>query len=245
MIETNEKPRRRISEARIIDQALACVTPLNERRVMVNVGASNGHGAREYARKGWEVYAFEANPFWLEQSNAADPVPNCHIFNKAIALSDEKSITFYVSPKHPGIGSLRKFHETHEPIEVEAVSLRNVYETYNIKAVDFFKIDAETMDLDIMKTHDWSIPIASLLMEYTYKNIEAIYDFIMSKVPAYRYTIFEWVKPYKGCAEVGSPPASCFRMSSISEYKRERVGDWGNIFFFRPSNATLAQSFDL
>ena len=245
MTTTANANTRRISEAQVIDRVLSRLVPLNEPRIMMNVGASNGHGAREYARKGWGVYAFEANPFWLEQSNAADPVPNCHIFNKAIALSDEKSITFYVSPKHPGIGSLRKFHDTHVPIEVEAVSLRHVYETYSIKAIDFFKIDAETMDLEIMNTHDWSIPIASLLMEYTYKNIEAIYEFVMSKMPAYRHTIFEWVKPYKGCAEVGSPPASCFRMSSISEYKREKIGDWGNIFFYLPSSTMRAQSFDL
>ena len=29
-----------------------------------------------------------------------------------------------------------------------------------------------------------------------------------------------------------SPPASCFRMSSVSEPKRERVGDRRNIFFY-------------
>ena len=101
------------------------------------------------------------------------------------------------------------------------------------------------MDLAIMKTHDWSIPIASLLMEFTYRNIEAIYDFIMARVPGYRHTIFEWVKPYEGCGEVGSPPASCMRMSSISEYKSERVGDWGNILFYFPSAVMIAEAADL
>ena len=229
----------------MIDRILSRLPPLNQSRMMINVGASNGHGARQYARKGWTVYAFEANPFWTEQWRSEPPIANCHLFNKAISLSDETSLTFYVSEKHPGIGSLAKFHPTHEPIEVEALSLGDVYDAHKIRAIDFFKIDAETMDLKIMKTHDWSIPIAGLLMEFTFRNIEEIYEFITSKVPEYRHTIFEWVKPYKGCGEIGSPPADCVRMSSISEYRGGRLGDWGNILFYRPSSTMITEAADL
>ena len=72
-----------------------------------------------------------------------------------------------------------------------------------------------------------------------------VLGFIGSKVPSYRYTVFQWVKPYEGFGEIESPPADCVRMSSISEYKKERLGDWGNIFFYTPSSAMCAEATDL
>ena len=162
-----DTPSKKLNDKRVIDDILSQLIPINNPRIMVQIGASDGKYARRFAASGWNVYAFDANPKYrfVEDESKSNPQSGFNFFNQAVALNEEEFVTFYVSKKHPGISSLNYRHETHESVQVRATTLRKFYESYRINSIDFFMVDAETLDLEIMKTHDWNVPITALMME--------------------------------------------------------------------------------
>jgi len=176
---------------------LESVKPLNDPRVMIQIGASEGNLAKGFVKNGWRVIAIDASPTYKPSEEEAQRMgdPNYRFLNKAITLTDEDSVTFYFSEEHPSISSLRSYHPEHKPVTVPAISLKKLYEQEAITAIDFFMIDAEGMDLSILKTHDWSIPIGALQIECSPKNIRQIHEFVMSQQPSYKNVLFRWAKP--------------------------------------------------
>ena len=223
-----------LNETKEISKVLDRQKAFSQQKTFVQIGASEGSLARKFALDGWKAYGFDANPKYLKDFENQKDIKDLHLFNQAISIHDEKKVTFYISDDHEGIGSLKSYHKTHTPIEVEAISLQEFYKNKNINAIDFFMIDAETMDLDIMKTHDWDIPINSLLMECTRNNVLEIKDYILKKIPSYNYVVFAHEKPIGIAGEKGycrgTVSAECF-----SNLPRNR-SFFGNIFFWRETD---------
>jgi hypothetical protein len=115
---------------------------------------------------------------------------------------------------------------------VPAITLSDFYAEHGIDAVDFFMIDAEQMDLPIMASHDWSIPIGALLMECGVSNGRCIYDAIMQRNPSYHHVVYVHKKPIARYGE----QASCVGKLDIDNFvglPRED-GYFGNILFHSP-----------
>ncbi len=218
--------------------------PLNRKRVALNIGAFTAQEVIPLASEGWDLHIFEANPEnyakLVENVGRSKHQSNIHTYNMAIALGDETSTTFYVSNQFPGIGSLRKWHETHEPIEVPAISLPNFCRSNGISAIDYVLIDAETMDLPIMMSHDWqNVPVGACTIEYGQVTVEEIYDAIMDKCPRYKNQIFEYHR--FGNNRFWKPGQTgglrCVLQSDMaSRREREDAGQYrgmtGNILFY-------------
>jgi FkbM family methyltransferase len=213
---------------RILDH----VPPVAKPCRMVQIGASEGNLARKFARFGWEAYGFDANPRYAEALASNRTSRRLHLYNKAIAAESADDVTFFVSAEHSGIGSLKQFHETHRPICVPAITLADFYAERGIDAIDFFMIDAEQMDLPIMASHDWGIPIAALLMECGVGNGRMIYDAIMQRNSCFDHVVYVHKKRFARYGE----QASCvgkLRIDDFVELPREQ-GYFGNILFHSP-----------
>ena len=213
-------------------QRILDVTPrLNHPRIMLQIGASEGGLAQRFATRGWEVFAFEANPLYQTQLKERQALEGLHLYNLAIATEEQDEVTFYVSQNHTGIGSLKKFHPTHNAIQVRATTLRKFYTENSITAIDYFMIDAELMDLKIMETHDWSIPISALLMECAIHSIGEICNFILSRVPSYKHIVFCWQKPTGACGEQGV----CIGNMDSKAFMNMPRNCFGNVLFYQYS----------
>jgi FkbM family methyltransferase len=233
------------NEKLFVDHAIARSRPLNTPRVMVNVGAHLGLEAFERASHGWDVYAFEANPknsAALEKAVSESTLPKKPIFiPEAISLKEQDTVTFYVSDRYPGIGSLTRFTETHRPIKVKARTLKSFYQERNIKAIDYFLMDAERMDFRIIQTHDWSIPIGVLVLEFTASYLRNLVEYVTQQDPTFKHTIFMYKKEDGQFWERGKPnPVRVIGRVTIDEYERRRAepnhpefSTWGNVVFYR------------
>ena len=219
-----------ISEVAELRKVLAALPALNTPPLMIQVGASEGNFARSFAEKGWLVHAFDAAPTYETSGPVPSPSGRYHFHNTAIALDERETVTFYVNRRHPTVSSLKRFHPDHEPVDVPATTLRRFYDEHQITAIDFFMIDAELMDLEIMKTHDWSIPIGALMMECMPRNVLEIYREISARWPSYRHMVFEWRKPVAGAGIMGK----CERIVSADEHADATLDGtvFGNILFF-------------
>ena len=191
------------SVKRDLSQILGQLPHLNSSRVFLQIGASNGSLAKDFASKGWVSYAFDANPIYSANTERLKGVENLHFFNMAISTGDEEQVTFYVSDVAVGISSLRAFHPSHRPVNVPAISLKSIYAEHKITAIDLFMIDAETMDLEILKTHNWEVPIKAILIECNKRNIDEITDYVIQKNRGYQQVVFAHQKPTGAPGEMG------------------------------------------
>lgn len=229
-----------------VDHHLKRLPPLTEPRVMVNVGAHKGHEAFEFAARGWDVYSFEANPTnyaalrsAVEECGLAKPPEFIHA---AVVANDEPEVTFYVSDRHPGIGSLASFSDTHRPITVKARTLKSLYEEKGIKAIDYFLMDAERQDFRLIQAHDWSIPINVIMLEFHASYLRHVVNYIGLKAPEMQHAIFMLKKRDNGFWEEGKAnPLMTVDRVTIEEFEaRKAVPDhpkysgWGNVVFYRP-----------
>lgn len=223
-----------INEWREIQRILRRTPPLNKPRIMLQIGASDGRLARRMAERGWLAYAFDPNPKYSKIGRMDDVDGRFHFFNRAISPNEGDLAEFYVSAEHPGTSSLRKNKPDQRRIEVLATTLRQFYAEWNVAAIDYFMIDAETMDLEIVRTHDWSIPISALLMECTPSSVIEIQNNLMDQIPDYRHVVFDWRKPKRAPGITGR----CVRMCTAEEFAKTgpvEGGVFGNILFYRHS----------
>lgn len=228
------------------EHQLNVATPLNTPRLMINVGAHKGGEAFEFARRGWDVHSFEANPQnytnllkECEAKKDSQKLPN--FINEAVTWEDVSSITFYVSDKHPGIGSLQKFNDTHRPVTVPARTLKSYYAEHGITSIDFFLIDAERLDFQILRSHDWSIPISVIVCEFSEAYVRPLVNLVSGADPAYKHAIFMYKKLDGEFWEEGkSNRVVCIDRVTVQEYERRRAAGendkfstWGNIVFYK------------
>ncbi|MDP6979931.1 MAG: FkbM family methyltransferase [Myxococcota bacterium] len=126
-------------------------------RVMVDVGAHHGASLEAFGRDGWNVLAFEPDP-----DNRAELERTCRgMKNVTIdprALSDHASdeMPWFQSDVSTGISSLQAFHDSHALTGcVEVTTLAQALEAHKVEQVDFLKIDAEGLDLFVLRGNPW------------------------------------------------------------------------------------------
>ena len=97
--------------------------------------------------------------------------PKCLNYNYAISEIDGE-VDFL--GHHALGGILSKMNEQHKigwkldklsPYKVKTKPFFKILEEINIKRVDFFSIDVEGGELDVLKTFNWSIPVYLVLIE--------------------------------------------------------------------------------
>ena len=126
--------------------------------VMIDVGAHCGESLKPFAKKKWEVYAFEPNPInrKILQDNFSR-YSNIKFEDFAVSDKKEKNKPFYISDISSGISGLSNFHESHKSNgTVDTITLTQYCSDENITLVDFLKIDTEGFDLFVLKGFPWS-----------------------------------------------------------------------------------------
>lgn len=98
--------------------------------------------------------------------------PNCHNFNYAI--SEIPGEVEFLGDGALG-GMTRTMHESHRkgwgldntssPYMVKSIGISELLRHLNLKRVDFFSIDVEGGELDVLKTFDWTIEAYVILIE--------------------------------------------------------------------------------
>jgi FkbM family methyltransferase len=141
---------------------------------------------------------FENNLRWkgvlIEPTNQYNSLiqnrPNCYNFNYAISenkgfvefLGDGAlgGMTHTMSDKHRIGWNLDQAGPTYS---VQSIPISELLSTIDIKKVDFFSIDVEGGELEVLHTFDWNIPVYIVLIEINQdldKN-QKCRDFLISK----------------------------------------------------------------
>ena len=121
--------------------------------------------------------------------------PNCINFNYAI--SDKKGDAAFLGtggfPFTAVGGLLETMPELHkdiwnlhvqQPITVKTIPFNELTNNLDIELVDFFSIDVEGAEFEVLKTFDWNIPVYLILIElhgYDTKKDEECRKFLLDK----------------------------------------------------------------
>ncbi|NEQ09521.1 MAG: FkbM family methyltransferase [Moorea sp. SIO4E2] len=206
--------------------------------LLVDVGAHHGSISATFARKGWQVIAFEPeekNRAAFERNLAGFDHVSC--IPKAVSNITRNKVPFYVSKEHYGIHSIKPFHETHElAYEVETIRLDDVLLDLNISSVTFLKIDIEGADFlalkgfDIDKYHPELIMI-EFMDERSLANFGYTHHDVVTYMKERGYTTFvsEWepIKEY-GREGIFSEPHVWIQ---CTPYPLDHKPAWGNLIF--------------
>ena len=156
-------------------------------KIVFDVGANNGESTQSYLQEpDTHIYAFEPNPVLVNDiKKKFKDQPRHHIFQNAVA-DIEGDMMFYlagpVDPNHPmfhvegttnwGCSSLLPFSETvHQvwtnrpdfksfgAIPTRVIRLDTFVKEHKIEAIDYLHIDAQGMDLRVLKSLGTYLPI--------------------------------------------------------------------------------------
>jgi FkbM family methyltransferase len=125
--------------------------------VMLDVGAHFGGSLEPFAKKGWQVYAFEPDPGNREKlmSRIQNYKTVC-VDSRAVSDCSQDSLPFFSSPVSFGISSLHPFHDSHqETCKVSTTTIADICQDNKLTAIDFLKIDAEGHDLMVLQGIPW------------------------------------------------------------------------------------------
>lgn len=169
-------------------------------RVMIDVGAHVGRSLEPFAKKGWEVYAFEPDPKNLAALRIlAKNYPKVHVEAKALGDQEVAEMAFFSSDVSSGISSLVNFHTTHEEVaKVPVTTLKAYCRAQNIRQVSFLKSDTEGYDLPVLRGYDWSQSHPRVIVcEYDNHKAKSLgYDLVEQAVlltnNGYNILISEW-----------------------------------------------------
>lgn len=129
--------------------------------------------------------------------------PKCHNFNYAISET-EGEVDFL------GYGALGgmihtmsdahkygwNLHHTN-PYKVKSIPISKLLEPLNLKRVDFFSIDVEGGELEVLKTFDWNIPVYVICIEMAHHNTD------IGKQKCQMYRDFMISKGFEFDSEIG------------------------------------------
>jgi len=223
--------------------------PSDEPRVMVDVGAHRGASLEAFARDGWDVLAFEPDPKNRQElEHFCRGQKNVKIDPRALSDHSSGRVPWFQSELSSGISSLQAFHESHESAGcVELTTLRRALEEHKIERVDFLKVDAEALDLFVLRGHPWEwlapeVVVCefedekTLELGYTFRDLA---DYLLER--GYQVLVSEWypITRYGGAHRWRRyVPYPCELVS---------VSAWGNLIAVRDSDAfwklrNLAQS---
>jgi len=174
-------------------------------KVVFDIGANNGESTQSYLQDpDTHIYAFEPNPVLVEDIRKKfKDQPRHHVFQNAVA-DIEGDMMFYlagpVDPNHPmfhvegtsnwGCSSLLPFSETvHQvwtnrpdfksfgAIPTRVIRLDSFVKEHKIETIDYLHIDAQGMDLRVMKSLGSYLPIVKEgVLEAPADYTKRIYD---------------------------------------------------------------------
>jgi FkbM family methyltransferase len=127
---------------------------------MIDVGAHHGSALLPFARRGWNVLAFE--PDEVNREALHEVLVRRHVETRvsvdarAVSNNARNDQPFYRSDQSTGISGLSAFHSSHHVAQsVDTVTLASVIEAKSIDAVDFLKVDTEGYDLFVLRGFPW------------------------------------------------------------------------------------------
>ncbi|MBI1392435.1 MAG: FkbM family methyltransferase [Alphaproteobacteria bacterium] len=213
--------------------------PLNNPKILVNVGSHLAAEARPYIDAGWRVFAFEPNPVLHDQLREMERAhENFTFLPKAVSDKPGEDLTFWVSDKSSGMSSLVKRDPDAREVKVEVTTLAAFCEEYGIEAIDFLLVDAELKDLEVVMSLGPSTRVGALCVEFGGNRLNALHGTITERWPQFDEIIWEYRKPLgeDGKEKMGVA-AKCIARSSYEQYiEKVRTdaprGRWGNIFYF-------------
>ena len=123
---------------------------------------------------GWRGVLIEPQPCTFRTLQANRPNSKC--YNCAIS-SEETDITMLVNPRCPAVTSVENtaygsflygkpgWHESSYKITVKTRKLADVLKDAGVRYIDFFSLDVEGHEYEVLKSMDWCIPVHVLLIE--------------------------------------------------------------------------------
>jgi len=207
--------------------------------IMIDVGAFDGGMCYKFAKIGWDVYAFEPNPErykHIENIISNNPDFKLKLEKMAVNDTEEKNLTFYLSPQSKGISSLTDFHSSHytASFKVDTIRLDNYINKQNINHVNYLKIDTEGHDFNVLKSFPWD-KIKPDIIECEFEDLKTdkklnytwndMADYLTDK--GYIVIISEWhpIKRYGITHDW-----NCFKKYPC---KLDTYNAWGNFICFK------------
>ena len=234
-------PPKRFSEVALL---LKLNYPLNRKNTVVDVGAHTGFFAKPFAKRGWQVIAFEPEPNnYKEFCCNLQSFPDVVCIKKAVFDTSADRVPFYVSSEHWGIHSLKPFHSTHR-LEgtVETVRLDEVLAQSQIDHVTILKIDIEGADFMALRSFDFSrFQPEVVICEYMDERSEPNFGFTHHDMAAYMahlgYVTF--VSEYAPIVEYGRKGIATapHKFLRCERYPLDSNPAWGNLIFVPQAQA--------
>lgn len=207
-------------------------------RLLIDVGAHVGESFRPYEKIGWQVYAFEPDPF--NRKYIGEVQPNTKMVDFAVSDQDGQEVTLYKSSISSGISSLAAFHPTHKPIAtVKTKTLTTFCKEENIKGIDFLKIDAEGFDLHVLRGFPFDVlkPRVIITEFEDRKTLDLGYSYLdlgnILRNNGYVVYLSEW----KPIVRYGIKHTWSRIIKFTGTEKLEDVNAWGNFVAVLPEDA--------
>jgi FkbM family methyltransferase len=206
---------------------------------MIDVGAHYGAALDKFAADGWRVIAFEPD------SNNRDKLlrvysGSSNVSIDARGISDKKAddVEFYTSADSSGISGLLSFDESHKATgTISITTLKHVIAEYEVKQIDFLKVDTEGLDLMVIRGLPDAVMPKAIVCEFEdrkTKSLGYVYSDLADELVRRGYTVImsEWY-PIEGYGQR-------HRWRRAVEWPAETLDKrgWGN--FIAVSNKELA-----
>jgi FkbM family methyltransferase len=209
----------------------------DDKSTLIDVGAATGEFTLPFAKKGWQVIAFEPEPInFRDLKNKLKKFPNVTCIAKAVSDTSGQ-VPFYVSSTHGGIHTLKPFHPTHRPtMTVDAVRLDETIADMRIDQVTMLKIDIEGADFLALKSFDFSkfrpdVVMCEFMDERSRENFGYTHHDMAAYMNNLGYTTFvsEWgqIVEYAREDRLIVPP----KFLGCAPYPLDHDPVWGNLIF--------------
>lgn len=211
--------------------------------VLVDVGANVGSFSHTYAKQGWQIIAFEPVQALVERFKARnrDYLDQITLIENAVSDVTGDILPFFTSDEHPGIHSLKPFHETHQSkMQVTTTRLDDALDTHDVESVTLLKVDIEGADFLALKGFDFERWKPELVMiEFMDERSSKNFDYTHHDVAAYMdkmgyATIMSEWEPIVEYYKPGSPTSH--RFIQIAPYPLDHEPAWGNMIFVTHGN---------
>lgn len=111
----------------------------------------------------WNGMLIEANPYLLEKCIKNRNNQTNIFVNKCLVPKNykEEFVTFYTYNTEGAMGRMEGYFFNEEAkgekLKIPAININDLLKSYNVKVVDFFSIDIEGADIDILDSIDFNI----------------------------------------------------------------------------------------
>ena len=128
-------------------------------KTMIDVGGHAGTSSRAFAKKKWNIIAFEPDPDNRQLfAKSLGHMKNVILDPRAVGEKAESNVAFYNSSESTGISGMLAFRDSHkQSTTVDVTTIENIVIDKNLEKIDFLKIDAEGYDFSVLKGIPWDV----------------------------------------------------------------------------------------